>query len=189
MCSISEQRLVPANDIALSISTRNRSANKLASGNSHESLAEEHLRILVAPILRRQRLEVHDDPLEIHLLQLACPLVQEDCADVQMKIGECIWSFRLHRKNIVNGWGTSHCTCLTHKIGVPQPDDTLHRHLPHQQTIHPSKSKLHVLHPLTAQMRVQRRVDPRNQLSQSPDLPLNPRLRKDVIVLDPIEEL
>lgn len=65
----------------------------------HECLAKQHLCVLVRPALRWQRLQKHDDALEVHRLELVRPLVQEDRADVEMEVGECIRPFRLDRSN------------------------------------------------------------------------------------------
>lgn len=77
----------------------------------------------------------------------------------------------------------------TYQVGVPHSDNVAHAHLAHQQAIHPTKGKLHVLYAVLLQMRMQRRVDACHQLSQPAYLSLDAGLRKDVVVLDAIEEL
>ncbi|KAI3475783.1 hypothetical protein L1887_62780 [Cichorium endivia] len=138
-------------------------------GLVHERLAEQHLCVLVRPALGGERLEEHDDALEVHGTQLVRPLVQEDGADVQVKVGEGVGSLG--------------------EIGVPHADDVAHAHLAHEQAVHPSEGELHVLDALVVQVGMQRRIDACDQLAQETYLTLDAWLGKDVVVLDAIEQL
>jgi hypothetical protein len=79
----------------------------------HETLAQQQLRILVRPVLRRQGLQEHDHGLqrrgvsdkdlgreeathlEIHSSQRFAPLDEERQADVEMELGERVTALSL----------------------------------------------------------------------------------------------
>lgn len=103
--------------------------------------------------------------LKIHLHKPLAPLDQKRRAHVQVELAEPL---------------------LLRHIRVPHADRAPDAHLAHQQAVHPAEAELHELHPLALQMLRQRTVDPRGQVLQPADLPHDPRLREDVVVLDAV---
>lgn len=74
----------------------------------------------------------------------------------------------------------------SHKICIPHPDRVAHRDLPHKQTIHPAKSKLHKLHSLRLKMMGQCRVYSSDEFGHSTYGAVDPGLRKNIIILYPV---
>lgn len=73
-------------------------------------------------------------------------------------------------------------------VGVPHSDCIFDGYLTHEQTIHPSETKLHEFHALAFQMLRQAGINTRSQIAQRTDLADDPRLSKDIVILYPIEQ-
>ena len=76
----------------------------------------------------------------------------------------------------------------THQIGIPHPHGIPHADLPHQQTVHPSKRKLHKLYALRSKVLGERRINACHELRHALDAALDTRLCSDVVVLDPVQQ-
>lgn len=88
----------------------------------YKGLCQQHLYLVIAPVLRWERLKEHDDSLQgkgrgemervrskgnqsnrdifiggtylkVHVLQLVAPFGQECATNVEMKLGEGVWTF------------------------------------------------------------------------------------------------
>lgn len=55
-----------------------------------EGLAQQHVDVVLAPLLRGQGLQKHHDLLKIHLEELRRPLDQQGEADVEMEFRESL---------------------------------------------------------------------------------------------------
>ena len=124
---------------------------------------------MIGPVLSRQTLEEHDDGLKVHPQQLFAPAMQEYSAHEWMKFGKRVGAFG--------------------QVCVPDADDTLYTHFAHEQAVHPAERELHVLNTLLGQVLVKWRIDALDYVGHNAQLPQNPWLRKDVIVLNAIEQL
>lgn len=75
------------------------------------------------------------------------------------------------------------------KVRVPKANRAVQRQFTRQQIIHPAKGELQVIDAVQLQVAMQGAIDASNQLFQLIHLGLNAELRKNVIVLNAVEEL
>lgn len=144
----------------------------------HERLAQQHLNLVVVPVLRRQRLQEHDDALNVGMQEVSERLgfgwenaPGSPSGEASRSISQGRQNTRtsgIERRRQVLQPMPQFQLCVvgeskmeTYEVGVPHADGILHADFPHEQAIHPPEGELHELHVLRLQMCCQRRCESR----------------------------